>query len=263
MKNFVIAFFMAWGNFITLPCPYKRWDSALKNRMLAFLPSIGAVIGLLWLLLIFLMRMTDYALSPLMRLTISGPVGAVIATFFIFAICGFMHLDGFMDCNDAILSRRPLERRQEILKDSTVGAFAVVTVVFLLGAWFVCAAETWGSEPLALFFLIPVLSRTFAGAAILCHKPIGHSQYVTDFREKGKGKYLLAMLLQLALAAVIAVLISSAELQAVIAIFVVMALASICSGSYARAQLGGMSGDIAGYMICWSELAAILAMAVL
>ena len=38
-----------------------------------------------------------------------------------------------MDCNDAIMSRRPLEERQRILKDSTVGAFAVVTVVFALG----------------------------------------------------------------------------------------------------------------------------------
>ena len=48
----ITAFFMAWGNFLTIPCPLKKWDNDLKNNMLAFLPSIGAVVGGVWVLLI-------------------------------------------------------------------------------------------------------------------------------------------------------------------------------------------------------------------
>mgnify|MGYP003379827227 CR=1 FL=1 len=34
------GFLMAWGNFIILPCPKKKWDDDLKNYMLGFLPTI-------------------------------------------------------------------------------------------------------------------------------------------------------------------------------------------------------------------------------
>ena len=47
-------------------------------------------------------------------------------------------LDGFMDCTDSIMSRRDLEERQRIMKDPTVGSFAVVMVCFLLITWFAC-----------------------------------------------------------------------------------------------------------------------------
>ena len=103
--KFVIGFFMAWGNFITLPCPYKRWDGSLKNMMLGFLPSVGAVVGLLWMALLWVVWQLGL---PLL-------IASLVMIFYIFAVCGFMHLDGFMDCNDAILSRRPLEERQRIL----------------------------------------------------------------------------------------------------------------------------------------------------
>ena len=97
---------MAWGNFITLPCPYKKWDGQLKNMMLAFLPSVGLVIGVLWMAIFWLLVYLQ--LPPILI--------SFTMLFYIFAVCGFMHMDGFMDCNDAILSRRPLEERQRILK---------------------------------------------------------------------------------------------------------------------------------------------------
>lgn len=123
MMKFVTGFFMAWGNFLSLPCPYKKWDSNLKNMMLAFLPGVGMVVGLLGIALYWLLEYVNIQVS------ISG----LIMMFYAYAICGFMHLDGFMDCNDAIMSRRPLEERQRILKDSHTGAFAVITLVFLFG----------------------------------------------------------------------------------------------------------------------------------
>lgn len=46
-------------------------------------------------------------------------------------VTGFMHLDGYMDVCDAVLSRRELATRQRILKDSHCGAFAVIGMVLL------------------------------------------------------------------------------------------------------------------------------------
>ena len=53
---------------------------------------------------------------------------AAVMTVYPFLISGCIHLDGFMDVNDAVMSRRPLEDRQRILKDSHVGSCAVICV---------------------------------------------------------------------------------------------------------------------------------------
>ncbi|MGF6376308.1 adenosylcobinamide-GDP ribazoletransferase [Clostridiales Family XIII bacterium PM5-7] len=253
--NYIIGFFMAWGNFITLPCPYKRWESNLKNMMLAFLPSVGIVVGGVWMALYWVCNLLE--LPPL--------IVTIVMEFSIFAICGFMHMDGFMDCNDAIMSRRPLEERQRILKDSTVGAFAVVTVVFLLLGWFAAMASVMidgGEFAYGDLLLIPVISRGIGGLCVLTFKPIGHSQYASDYKEPGRVKYRLAILGQVAAVVALSVWISPDWVKT-IASMAVMAVTGLLACTYARKQLGGMSGDIAGYAICFSEFAGILALAIL
>ena len=256
----ITAFFMAWGNFITLPCPYKRWDSELKNMMLAFLPSIGAVVGGLWILLIWLLRKADAAYEGF-----PASLAVILCVFFLFNICGFMHLDGFMDCNDAILSRRPLEDRQRILKDSNVGAFAVVTVIFLLLTWYAAMCDVGLNGPLPALFLIPVLSRGEAGLSVMRYRPIGHSQYREDF-EKPKTRVRIAARLQVVVYVAIAAAFAVSSEKLMISVIAVILAVGICgniAGAYARKQLGGMSGDIAGYMICFGELAGIVALALM
>ncbi|MDD6042413.1 MAG: adenosylcobinamide-GDP ribazoletransferase [Eubacteriaceae bacterium] len=248
--KYITAFFMAWGNFITLPCPLKRWDSDLKNMMLAFLPSVGAVIGLIWMGLFWL---TDKIYLPF-------AIKCLLLVFYIFAICGFMHLDGFMDCNDAILSRRPLEDRQRILKDSTVGAFAAVTLVFLMLAWYAASGVAFANTSVWNLLIIPVISRSVSGACVLSYKPIGHSQYVKDYQQPDRGKYILIILLQVIVILGVCLIFTPDRITSVL-IAVVMAAAGYLSCMYARKQLGGMSGDVAGYVICLSELSGILAMA--
>ena len=106
--KYLIGFLMTWGNFCSLPCPVKRWDSRCKSLMLGFLPTIGLVIGVLWAAIY----------TGLVYLGFPFLVVSFILTFLPFALCGFMHMDGFMDCSDAIMSRKPLEDRQRILKDT-------------------------------------------------------------------------------------------------------------------------------------------------
>ena len=258
--KFVIAFFMAWGNFLTLPCPYKRWDNELKNMMLAFLPSIGAVVGGLWVLLYWILDSGIFGHLP-----IPPAITAIALEYFLFASCGFMHLDGFMDCTDAIMSRRPLEERQRILKDSNVGAFAVVMVVFLLLTWFAAMSSIAGGACMTALFLIPVASRSTAALAVMQYKPIGHSQYKEDY-DKPKTRLRAAASAQLAVYVFLACTLaggSPGEILPVAITAVATLVGAHIAGIYARKQLGGMSGDIAGYMICWGELAGIIALTLL
>ena len=248
----IIAFFMAWGNFITLPCPYKRWDNDLKNLMLAFLPSVGLVVGALWTLLYWVLDM----------LGIPVFLSALAMELFIFYVCGFMHMDGFMDCNDAIMSRRDLAERQRILKDSTVGAFAVLTAIFLILGWFAALTSVFDHLSYGILLIIPVVSRAVGGLSVLYYKPIGHSQYVKDYQVPSRWKYRLVVAVQVVLILAVAILISH-ETVNIFMVAAVMAAAGFTACAYARKQLGGMSGDVAGYTICVSEIAGIVTAAVI
>lgn len=136
--------------------------------MLGFLPLIGLIIGILWSAVYF----------GLVFLGFPFFVVAFIITFLPFALCGFMHMDGFMDCCDAIMSRRPMEQKQLILKDSNTGAFAVVGMIFFVLGYFcfLSTAVTTGVD-FANMVMIVVMSRAISGLHVLICKPMAQSQY--------------------------------------------------------------------------------------
>ena len=150
MKLWFYAFFMAWGMFLSLPCPFPRWNEKARGRMLACLPIIGILIGAVWAFAAFLLS----------RIACPKPVAAFVLSMLPFILTGFLHLDGFSDVCDAILSRRDLEKRRSILKDPHIGAFGVICIALLLIAQFslfLCADKPAASfRALLPLALIPV-----------------------------------------------------------------------------------------------------------
>ena len=245
--KYITGFFMAWGNFCSIPCPCKKWDNESRTLMLGFLPSVGLIIGLIWALVYFA------------AVWLSLPFMAVsfITVFMPYILCGFMHLDGFMDCTDAIMSRRPVEEKQRILKDSHTGAFAVIAMVFLaLAAFaFISTAVTSGIDFVTLV-RITVISRTFSGLQVLCLRPLGTSQYADMSQLENNKKGLSILGIQCVIYIFLALFFSASEISTIMVILSVAA-ANLISVTYARKKLGGMSGDIAGYGIVWGELAGM------
>ena len=139
-------------------------------------------------------------------------IASLVMIFYIFAVCGFMHLDGFYGLQRRHLVPAASGRAAAILKDSTVGAFAAVTLAFLLIAWFAAmstavffsglwrAAPDAGGEP----------AGPWRGLHVLTCAPIGHSQYAKDYEAPDRWKYRAAVAVQLVLWAVLAVLLSAA-----------------------------------------------------
>lgn len=252
----ITGLFMAWGNFLTVPCPLKKWDNDLKNYMLGFLPSVGLIVGVLW------------ALAAIALVLLGTPflVMSFVMTFVLFVTCGFMHLDGFMDCSDAIMSRKPVEIKQQILKDSHCGAFAVVSVVFMLLAYFsFISTAISGAMDFVDLIILPVLSRSIAGIFVIWAKPIGHSQYAEglgaeDKSQKKKASVLIAV--QVALASAVC-LILAADIIPTLMVMGCTIVGTTVAILYAKKSLGGMSGDIAGYGIVWGELIGIFGMLIL
>lgn len=251
MNKFITGFFMAWGNFLALPCPYKKWDNKLKYVMLAMFPSVGFVAGIIWFTLMSMLRVVK---TP-------GELNAFVLVFYIFYICGFMHLDGFMDCNDAILSRKPMEIKRKILKESTVGAFAVVTCIFLMMAWYAVATCYMGVvesyRQLFTMVMLPVASRVCSTFWVTMYAPMESSQYLEDYKEKNKGKYGTVAALQFVVYAGFVSIVSGYLLSVIISSAVQVAVSYVAC-LHGRKQLGAMNGDVAGYALCFSELAGIV-----
>ena len=245
----MIPFFMAWGMFFMIPCPYKKWDSSKYPQMLNFLPAVGLMCGILHALAAFILAKLS-----------AGLIGGGILAVLPWILTGFIHLDGYMDCADAVLSRREKEERLRILKDSHVGSFAVIMMVVLGVLQFAACANfsLSGKEYFALA-LIPVVSRSCTSAAVLNLKPLPTSSYAKMFR---KGTPLLLKLIPLivtAAAAVIAPILCGRKGLCVLFGIIGYLLTLL----YIKSDLGGMSGDISGASITLSELVAFCALALL
>lgn len=243
MKTWFHAFFMAWGMFLAVPCPYKKWDEKALDKMLVFLPVIGLIVGGIWAL-------AAYLSSLILGYPRAGIIAAILMAV-PWIVTGFIHLDGFMDVCDAVLSRRDLETRQRILKDPHTGSFAVISLgllivfsIMVLGSWWYNAAKL---IPLAL---IPAATRACAGIAVLGLTPMSTSQYS---RERDKRLIIPLAVMLAAAAAVPLVLYGLGGL----------APAAAAAGYwlfclYGKKQLGGMNGDISGFALTLGELVGII-----
>ena len=112
VKAMIIAFSM----YSKIPMPQFQWRDEDMKYMLCFFPWIGAVIGgcvYFWEIIC-----EKYVISLLCY--------TLIGTAIPLLITGGFHVDGFMDTMDAFCSYQRREKKLEILKDSHIGAFAVI-----------------------------------------------------------------------------------------------------------------------------------------
>lgn len=239
----VRAFFMCLGMFTALPCPYRPWDESARGRMTACLPAVGLVVGALW-----------YALALAARALLPAALAAALVAALPLLLTGLIHFDGFMDASDALLSWRPLEQRQAILKDVHCGSFSVAAAVLLAMFQFAAASDALGGD-LRPLILIPVASRCGSALCVSLLRPIGHSEYAAMRRDPAAP---IAAAAAFALALLLGGLLPGAR-------------GAVCAGAtalgYALAMLWayralrGVSGDLAGFSLCLGELFGLIALA--
>lgn len=239
MKTWLHAYAMCRSMFCAIPCPWRLWDEAAKDRMLLFLPLVGLELGVLWSALAYLARW----------LALPSPLIGFLLCACPFALTGGIHLDGFMDVTDAVRSWRDQERRREILKDSHVGSFAVIAVVLLIAAQLTLFASAPQSADWHILLFVPAVSRCCSALAVTCLPPMSTSQYAARRRSASHIVVLSTML---------CLLITAGFLLCGRYGFALLGCAAGFALALLRAyrSLGGMNGDISGYALCLGELCA-------
>ena len=240
MKTYFHAFAMCQSMFCAIPFPGNVWDEKARDKMLLFLPVVGLEIGAIWAGLAWLCNLLNL---PVL-------VKGLILSVYPYLVTGFIHLDGYMDVTDAVRSYRSLERRREILKDSHVGAFAVIGIVLLLLAQFAFMASASETADVRILLFVPAVSRCGSALAVTLLKPMNTSQYADQSKPKSHGILLFAMT---------AILVAAGFLLCGSYGLVLLG----CLIGYGAAlrkgyrSLEGMNGDISGYALSIGELCAV------
>lgn len=239
------AFFMCMGMFTAIPLPWRPWENELRPIMTACLPGAGLVIGAIWLLSAWLMG-------------ILGLPAALTAAFVVaipWLLTGAIHVDGYMDTADAVLSWRSREERLRIIKDPHTGSFAVIAFGCMCMVSFAAALAVAGAGKNILpLLLIPVVSRCCSAFCVCRLKPLSHSEYAAKKESAGAVFGVIFAALALACAAFMG-------LSAVICVLAVLAGYAL-SMVYTYRIMDGFSGDLAGCALVIGECCGLIAMAI-
>lgn len=256
MKKYFKGFLMAISMFTVIPLPRYEWDDEGGKNIMKFYPAIGLIVGIIWYGVFRLLNLLGASIMVTTAITLITP----------FILTGMLHLDGYMDVCDALLSRRDKEEKLRILKDPHTGAFAVISVVMLFVVNFSAlytvinnSINNNSSINIKIsaigLILIPIISRSLMGYLLLSKESMKGSSLGAFFKQ-GTGKVdKLILLTCLIISSIIAIVI--------LGIYgLIMSLAMILISTFlvnnATKEFDGMSGDSAGYGLVIAETIGLL-----
>jgi adenosylcobinamide-GDP ribazoletransferase len=112
--------FIAAIQFLTI-LPLGAKGTYAPRDMIPWFPAVGLLLGVL---LAFFDTLVAYLWAP--------GAAAVLDVILLIVLTGALHLDGLGDTADGLYGHRPAGRALDIMKDSRIGAMALVTVVAAL-----------------------------------------------------------------------------------------------------------------------------------
>jgi adenosylcobinamide-GDP ribazoletransferase len=242
---------MSFGMFCAIPLPYHLWDDGCMNLMLPCFPLVGAVIGAIW-----------WGAAKLLAFCGAHIVlASALLALLPFFLTGFLHLDGYMDTSDAVLSRRPLEDKLRILKDPHTGAFSVIMLAVLFVLQFAALyVVSDNGKYLELLILIAVISRCASALSVLWLVPIPQSGYANMFSQNAKISHKIFLIFIAFAAGALSFL--CAGIWGLV-VFACVLLGYIAVAAYACINLKGISGDLAGFALVAGELCGLIALALI
>ncbi|WP_151483997.1 adenosylcobinamide-GDP ribazoletransferase [Streptomyces albicerus] len=245
----------AFGTLTVLPVKVTRWDREAARAGMLCAPVAGLVVGL-----------AAAAVGLFLLVLGAGALLAAVATAAMPAVLTRgLHLDGLADTADGLGSGKPAEDALRIMKQSDIGPFGVITLVFVLFAQVAALAEAYGSS-WARGALAALVSATVARLALTLAARVG----VPAARPEGLGAAVAGTVpLRGALLAVACVTALAAGVGAVVGTYglVLGVLAVLAACGCAELLLrrcvrrfGGVTGDVFGGV---AETAATAALVVL
>jgi len=244
--SFLRSVALGFAMFSKIPMPRVEWKKENMRFLICAFPFVGMAIGLLLWVWLWLSDLLAFG-------TIIFAAGLTCIPI---AVTGGIHLDGFCDTVDALASHAEPERKREILKDPHTGAFAIIfALVYLLVYFALCTEAPREVQTIWILGIVHIMVRTTVGLGVL-HFPANSRQglFYTTGGSSDKKKATIVLYCIFALCAAGLTLMDGF-------IGIVITMVTIICAMYiyfmSKNQFGGMSGDISGYWLQISELAAL------
>lgn len=220
--------------------PYQTGD---LGRSALFFPLVGVLMGAL-----------TAGANYLFGLVFPSLINSALTLCFWIFISGGLHLDGVADCFDGMLNASAPERRLEIMKDSRLGTFGGLGLILLILLKFVCLLALPGARIRLLLPLAMGISRwllLWAGKQPSVRPGGMGAEFAGGLKPSA---FLIAGLTALVLTAAAVWQIGWTALAAVLAVH----LLALLIFQSARRRLGGVTGDVFGLLVEFSELLILL-----
>ncbi len=244
-KKLINSLKTAFSMYSRLPVKAAPWTQENISYTMCFFPWVGAVIGIIsWV--IFLLG--EAAAARGFRFGfLFFPILLVLIPL---VITGGIHMDGFMDTEDALHSYQPKQKRLQILSDPHIGAFAAIAMgMYLLAD--LALYESASARSMSIICLGFVFSRTLSAWSVISFPKAKEDGFVAELaKSAGAGTrpvlvvYLVLLVVGMIIIGGIPGLISVLAAEAVFLYYRWM------SGR----RFGGITGDLAGYFLQLCEL---------
>jgi adenosylcobinamide-GDP ribazoletransferase len=216
-------------------------------RSMAFFPLVGLVIG-------GFLALAYYLLSSFLPKTLA--IWLTIG-FLAFLTRG-LHLDGFADTMDGLACGGSREKILEVMRDSRIGAFGVISLVFLIGAQYFALDHLSGHSLSGPLILMVVLGK--ASMVLVCYRsPYARSGngLAKPFTENlGRREIAISSILTIGISWV------STGLRGWV-VFLGVCLFSLVYRRLVIRRLGGITGDVLGAANELSEILSLLLLVIL
>ncbi|WP_425446712.1 adenosylcobinamide-GDP ribazoletransferase [Dethiothermospora halolimnae] len=215
--------------FTRIPIKYKyEYREEDLKRGIKLFPLIGTLIGAF----IFLPSLLDKYLDK--------PIIIVFSWMMYIWITGGLHIDGLADTFDGVFSNRDKKRVLEIMKDSRIGTFGVIGIIFIL----ISNIALSNYIDYKILFLLPILGRTSsiisASVSNYARKELGMG--TTFINNSGIKEVLISLLYTMIISYI---LLGYRILIGEIITFVTV----LAITKYIKDKIDGMTGDTIGFVI--------------
>lgn len=246
VKLHVQALIAAFQFLTRFPVPVAvPFHGPVLTRSIIYFPVAGAFIGICLA-----------AAAWLLGLFVPAWPSAVLLLSLWTALSGGLHMDGWMDTADGVLSHRSRERMLEIMKDSRVGAMGVLAAVLLLLFKASLLAELLVDDhadiELSLLLVFPVWSRAWMAAAMAGWPNARQGEGIGALFNGVKGMQAAASMSVASVITLSVLLIEGMEMNEAFVLLLAAFIVTIsCGGLLAvwlNRKLGGLTGDTYGAM---------------
>lgn len=220
---------------IPLKYPFEYKDEDFVKGI-KYMPVVGLIVGLvMWIV-------------SLSSIRFDRPVSSLLVWIIYLWITGGLHIDGLSDSVDGIFSNRDRERTLEIMKDSRIGTFGVLSIFIILSINIVVTSYI----DYKLLFIIPIIGRSCALiSASISNYARQNAGMGSPFIDNSSKKELIIGLLAIIIPGVI-------YDYKILLPMLCCVLFVVYVTNYIKKRIGGMTGDTIGLIIEISQTAFIV-----